>query len=314
MKVCDGVKTEEKPQKLKRILLPAAGIVLAAIAAAAVALQLGGGKALSKAQPDVHSGASAGAALTVNYTKPATTAEEYDRLYAACAQYMDAYSAPEEHGSVVDVTEDLFIDRDADAAAPNRAPRQDEYTEYDRAYFEDFLMVRYVSRSGSICVVGARLDGKTRTEVQLLDQDDFSSEHFSAAEDEAGKWKLWFGAGTKLEGELKETGAVSEETFVSCVGQCILDLMGGMEDDTRLISHFTEEGMASLTRIMQVLEIDPDCTVGIVLAEAGTSEPGLADLDRMYLRCEVLRGTDAAYLNLLIKLNDSMMIYDVDTI
>lgn len=289
-------------------------MVLAGIAATAIALSLRQGSTLSAAEGDVHRMAAAGAVLTVRYISPATTEEEYDLLYAACAQYMEAQSAPDTFGPVVDVTEEVFIDPDPETAAPDRTPLPNGYTEYDRAYFEDFLMVRYVSRSGDICVVGACLEGASRSEVRLLSQEEFSSEHFAAAAGEASSWKQWFGAGQKLEKELAESGTVSEETFVFCVGQCILDLMSGTENETRLNSHFTAEGMASLTRIIQVLEIDPDCSAGIVLAEAGTSEEGLEDLDRLYLRCELLCGDDAMYLNLLLKLNGSMQIYDVDTI
>ena len=308
--------TEQKPHKLKRILFPVLGVIVAGIAIAAVAIQLGQEEPVPSVEPDFHETAEIGTPLVVNFIQPATTKEEYALLYSACARYMESYSVPEEQVPVVDVTEDTFVDAEV-RPLPSEAPQMDVYTEYDRAYFEDFLMVRYVSCGGDIHVVGARLVGEDRTETELLDQDAFRSEHFSTIvmeEEEKDNWKLWPNSKQELEEELEETGTVSEETFVSCVGQCILDILSKTEDEERVLSHFTAEGTASLLRIMQVLEIDTDSSIGIVLAEMGASEPDLEIMDRLYLRCELLRGTEATYLNLLVKMNKDLMIYDVDTI
>ena len=130
----------------------------------------------------------------------------------------------------------------------------------------------------------------------------------------AGAGAVYSALEEKLNEELETTGMVSEETFVSCVGQCVLGILTGTEDEERIYSHFTPEGAASLLRIMQVLEIDAGCTVGVVLAEIGASEPGLEIMDRLYLRCEVVQGTKTGYLNLLVKLDKNLMVYDIDTI
>ncbi len=308
--------TEQKPHKLKQILFPALGAIIAVIAIAAVVIQLGQKEPAPAAESAYHEMADEHTPLVVNVTRPATTEEEYGLLYSTCAQYMESYSVPEEQVSVVDVTEDTFIDTE-ESPTLNTTPEPDVYTEYDRAYFEDFLMVRYVSQSGVIHVVGARLRGENRTETELLDQDDFSSEHFTAnVEENEGGWTLnfWPNSQKKLEEELEETGSVSEETFVSCAGQCILDILSKTEDAEKVISHFTEEGLASLLRIVQVLGINPEYTVSLGLAEMGASSLELDTMDRLYLRCELLRGTETTYLNLLVKLNENMMVYDVDTI
>ena len=307
--------TEQKPQKLKRFLFPVLGVVIAGIAVAAVAVQLGQKEPAPVPEPDFHETAEAGTPLVVKFTPPATTDEEYAMLYSACAQYMESHSTPKEQTPVVDVTEDTFIDTEEDPL-PSETPEPDVYTEYDRAYFEDFLMVRYVSQSGDIHVVGARLSGEDRSETEMLDQNAFRSEHFSKVveEEEEERKKLWPSSKEKLEEELEETGTVSEETFVSCVGQCILDILSKTEDEELVFSHFTEEGVASLLRIMQVMKINSDSSIGIVLAELGASGQDLGTMDRLYLRCELQQGTEVTYLNLLVKLNADFRVYDVDTI
>ena len=332
------MRTEQKPNKLKQILFPVLAVLLAGVA---VALVLGQQSTPENPQqaapgvetpaPDFHETASPVALLSVNFEHPATTEEEYELLYAACVRYMSAYSSAENTVPVVNVTEDTFIDTEEE---PSAEPSDDAaYTEYDRAYFEDFLMVRYVSRNGTICVVGARLSGENRAEVEILDQEDFRSEHFTTeaveedpvadVEEPKRNWLFWINnedevpteePEEKLIEELEETGSVSEETFVSCVGQCVLGLLSGTADEEKTYSHFTAEGAASLLRIMQVMEIDAGSTMGIVLAEVGASEPGMETMDRLYLRCEVLQGAKTVYLNLLVKLDHNLMVYDIDTV
>lgn len=308
---------EKKAHKLKQILAPVTGVIVAGIAIAIVAIQLGQNEPEVPVEiPGFHETAEEGTPLVVRFTQPVTTEEEYALLYSACTQYMEVHSAPEGQMPVVDVTEDTFIDTD-ETLLPSDIAEPDVYTEYDRAYFEDFLMVRYVSHGGDIRVVGARLVGEDRTETELLDQDAFRSEHFSKVveeEEKKDRWQFWLNSKEEFEEELEETGSVSEETFVACVGQCVLDLLSKTEYETRVLSHFTEEGMASLFRIMQVLNLDSSCSIGIVLAELGVSEPGIEIMDRLYLRCELLREAEAIYLDLLVKLNKDLLVYDVDTI
>ena len=314
--MCDSVITEQKTNKIKRILFPLLGVIITVVAIVVVAVQLGD-EPSSVSEPDFHETADKGTPLVVNFTQPATTDEEYALLYAACVQHMDMKISQTRQEPVVYVTEETFIDT-GDSSEPGETPEPDAYTEYDRAYFDDFLMVRYVSVNGDIYVVGARLGGEDRTEAVLLLQDDFSSEHFSAgSDDENGKGKAWQflrNSGADLEEEMEKNGSVSEESFVSCVGQCVLDILCRTEDEERISSHFTEDGSASLLRIMQVLEISENCSVTVVLAEAGASDPELETMDRLYLRCELTDGAETICLNLLLKLNGSMAVYDVDLI
>lgn len=309
--------TEQTPHKLKRILFPLLGVILAGLAIVLIALRPGAEEPVPSPEPDFHATAEVGTPLVVDFVFPATTDEEYARMHAACEQYMESHCNVEEQSPAVDVTEDTFIDTDS-TSVPDVTPEPNVYTEYDRGYFEDFLMVRYVSENGDIHVVGARLDRTNGAEIKLLDQRDFRSEHFSAGEEESEKkekkWKFWPNSEQELEEEMEKNGSVSEESFVSCVGQCILDILSSAEDEERVFSHFTEEGEASLLRIMQVMEIDADCSVSSVLAQMGASAPDLETMDRLYLRCKLQRGAEVTYLNFLVKLNENMMIYDVDTI
>ena len=113
---------------------------------------------------------------------------------------------------------------------------------------------------------------------------------------------------------MESSGAISEDTFVACIGQCTLELLTRAESWERILSHFTAEGMASLLRIVQVLEIGEECAVNLMLAEVGSTNHVLGTMDRMYLRCEVVDGGEPFYLNLLLKINANLLVYDVDLI
>ena len=317
--------TEQKPKKLKRVLFSLLGVIIVLLAAAAIMIQLRPAAeppAPTVEEPDFHENADAATPLVVNFAIPATTVEEYEQLYDAITGYVTSYSAPETQKSVVSVTEDTFIDRE-DASDPYVSEAEETYTEYDRSYFDDFLMVRYVSQSGTIHVVGARFGGTDGTTIELINQEDFVSDHFSAVEiveeEEASPgWKFWERTheevDEEIEKEMETKGSISEDSFIICIGQCILQLLAHGEDEERILSHFTDEGVASLLRIAQVFEVGDSGTVNILLAEAGATEPGLDTMNRMYVRCELTDGGESVYLNLLLKLNGNLLVYDVDLI
>lgn len=315
--------TELKPNKLKRVLFPLLGVVLALFAATAVALQLWSGReaeAHGTQEPDFHETADAATPLVVSFAKLATTEEEYDRLYTAVDEYIRSHGTPGIQSSVVAVTENTFIDEDGDSD-PFAAEEDEAYVEYDRLYFEDFLMVRYVAPNGAIHVMGARLGGKNGAEIELIEQADFQAEHFTAEDEAEGKKSGWLLLSRsheeleeEIETEMETVGSVSQDAFVACIGQCTLQLLAQAENEDRIFDHFTNEGMASVARIAQVLEIGEDSDVQILLAEVGATSPGLGSMNRLYLRCEVNGGEEVIYLNLLLKLNGNLLVYDVDLI
>ena len=312
----------EQTNKLKRVLFPVLGVILLIVAAVAVMAQLQPAAeppASAVEEPDFHETADAATPLVVNFIAPITTEEQYGLLYDMVDRYVITNLIPEWQDIVISVTEDIFIDREDDSD-PFSSREQENYTEYDRSYFKNLLMVRYVSQSGQIHVLGARFgEGDT---IELIAQDDFSSEHFAAevVEEEEKKktGKFWNRTHEeleeKVEAEMETVGSISEETFVACIGQCVIQLLSGAESEARIASHFTAEGMASLERIVQVLGISDKSNIDLLVAEVGTSDLALGTMNRMYLRCGVESEGESIYLNLLLKLNGNLLVYDLDLI
>lgn len=246
--------------------------------------------------------------LNVEFAPLTTTAEEYESLRAVCGEYILSHGGVAAEGSadpIVEVSEDTFVDHgeEPNAAEPEAAV---EYVEYDAAYFQDLMLTRYVSQNGELQVIAARIDRKNKGAISLLTQEELSSDLFALT-----GWEAWSSNLLPVE-ELTESGAVSEKVYMACIEQCVLKLLAGLSDHDALISHFTETGRSAVVRAGAILGIDQDCGLQVSLCLAGKSHLGKEVPDRVYLRCQVTRGEAVEYVNLLLKVNGDLKIFDVD--
>lgn len=259
--------------------------------------------------------------LLVDFEPLETTTEEYALLYDACSKYVSEHSSLQindaaSNSAAINVTENTFVDAEEETAEPDDH-EPGEYIEHDRAYFKDFLMIRYVSQNGVIQVVGARL---TRTEgaeseIELINQTDFNTGHFTAEEAQEEKEKGWsFWPTSEENEECVADNTVSEDVFVTCLSECMVGALTDTVDAEKFNSHFTVEGKAALLRIIQVLAIEADCSGEVVISGAGASDLANNTKDRVYLRCELINGDDVIYLDVLLKLNSDLMVFDIDII
>lgn len=303
-------RTKTKRNMILACLLGVAAIALIVL----VVVFVGKGTDALEQGNAYHDAEESSVPLLVDFDPLVTTEEEYSRMYDVCSEYIDGDQgkyAVASYSVGVNVTEDTFVDAEETPDGPG-PDEQDEYTEYDRAYFTDFLMVRYVSQSGAIQVIGTWLnrDGTEGTEIELVNQTEFSTSHFTVDQTETTGWTFWM----MTQEEVEEDSSVSEDVFVSCLGECVVGALTDSVDTQKLNSHFTAEGRADLLRIVQVLGIDAEQSIGVVLGAVGTSDLGNEAKDRVYLRCELLNGDGVTYLNLLIKLNSNLMVFDMDLI
>jgi len=244
--------------------------------------------------------------ISVEFAPLTTTSEEYDRLYAVCREYAQTLVAQDSAGMNVEIQEDTFVDAAVSSEESEQPVLNAGYVEYDRAYFENLLLVRYVSESGDIHLVAAQQSGRDQEEVELLLQEDFNYEQFHVVE--IDNWLTAF----KFKKEMRTAGVIEEDIFMNCVGRCLVVLLtDGESIDYR--DHFTQDGSKSVLRIRQLLQIE-NGTVEVVLSAAGKSALEQETMDRIYLRCGVTIDGNSDYVDILLKLNDDMMIYDVDLI
>lgn len=256
-----------------------------------------------------HHETEAGVPISVNFAALSTTEEEYGNMGAACEAYIQSLPLEKTvaavENSLIDVNEDTFIDAGAEPIETERAePAQ--YLEYDRIYFEDFLLIRYVNEFGELQVVGASLSDGRNSETEIVGQEEFCNNHFNKIDSDIWNIHLLF------TNEAQEPEGVSEETFIACVEKGVADMLAGQMEAETFFSHFTSSGETALLRIGQVLEIDANCTLEVQFGAAGKSDLSLETMDRLYLRYQVTRGQEINFLNVLVKLNQEMMVFDVD--
>ena len=252
------------------------------------------------------------ASITVEFSKITTLPEQYEQMSRECEAFLlseDAPAGPEtEADSLISVDESVYVDReDMVESAENELTVQ--YTEYDRVFFENMLMIRYVSQFGFVRVVGARLTEEGDKPVEILQINDLIGDYFQAEI----KWDDW-NILTAFEKEMEESDAVSGQAFIACVGQCIVRMLNGETDSNTFMSHFTADGELAVSRLKSALELDPACNVNVLLGAAGKSNLTGDGMDRLFFRIEVTSGEAVEVINILAKLDSSLLVFDLDII
>lgn len=244
-----------------------------------------------------------GASFTVEFISRTTTAEEYDALRTVCEGYRESSPklATTSNDAVV-VSEETFVD-----AGPPEGEYQPDapvYVESDAVYFEDLVLIRYVSQSGEHLTLAGGYD--ENGEAAALTMEELSDLQFRRE----GTWY----SDLLPEEERTDEGAVTEAAYLACVEQCVRKLLVGDMDYDALYSHFTEAGRNALLRVGQSGGFDGTAVTETLVCAAGASAPEESVADRLYLRCQVQMGERTAVLDLLLKLNSELMIFDVDLI
>ena len=275
----------------------AGGILLCAVALVAVLAQEQKAKETLCHGEDAVSGE-----WQVEFAEFTTTQEEYLCLYETCSKRVSsAEEAVDVASNVVEIIEDTFVDADEneDVATVDVVS---QYIEYDTAYFEDLLMVRCVDQSGNIQVIAAWLNREDGNTVELLDQEELDGSYFETV-------------------SLKRTAQeedgptlISEQAYLECVGSCVTGLLIGDFDEAAVEDHFTTVGREAVLRIGQALGISIRHELSVQMSAAGRSEFGKEMVDRLYLRCQVTKGREIQYINILLKLNSDLKVFDVDLI
>lgn len=278
---------ELKTGKLNQWTLLAAVVLFLAAAVLAAVLVMPGKKAeLEAAYTDVE-----GAIGTVRLANRTTSAEEYQILLAACDDYRKVV---EQSGSgiintTVVVSEETFVDTGAIEEPPEDPA---VYVESETVYFEGLVLVRYVSQWGGHLAFAACYDRDGCPVV--LSMDGLALEGFR----EPARLKA-------------KDGTVSEADFLAHVNACVNALLSGGEEPAVLGRLFTESGAAALRRAGQSVSGEG---AEVLLYALGSTDSRSPAADRIFLRCRVTAEGGPVVLDLLLKLNDALMIFDVDLI
>ena len=278
---------ELKTRKLNQWALPVAVVLFLAAAVIAAVLVVPD----KKAEPEAACTELQAAIGTVRLANRTTSAEEYQTLLAACN---DCREGAEQSGGVIAnttvvVSEETFVDTGAIEEQPGDPA---VYVESETVYFEGMVLVRYVSQWGDHLAFAACCDGDGCPVV--LSMDGLAVEGFrEPAQLKAGD------------------GTVSEADFLAYINDCVNALLSGGEEPSVMGQLFTESGKAALRRVGQSVGCEGS---EVLLSALGSTDSTAPATDRIFLRCRVTAEGGAAVLDLLLKLNDELMVFDVDLI
>lgn len=282
---------ELKTGKLnQRVLLAAVLLFLAAAAVAAVLVIPGSGALPETAYTEVDA-----AIGTVRFVNRTTSAEEYQTLLAACDACRETVEQSGIGGvnSAVVVSEETFVDS---GAAEEASQDPAVYVESETVYFEGLVLVRYVSQWGDHLAFAAGYD--TDGYPVVLSMDGLAME---GLDEPALRLKA-------------EDGVMDEKTFLDSVNECVNALLSGGEEPAALEMLFTESGAAALRRVGQSAGEGESRSSEILLCGIGSTSSDEMLADRIYLRCRVTVEEKSVVLDILLKLNDELMIFDEDLI
>lgn len=278
---------ELKTRKLNQWTLPVAVVLFLAAAVIAAVLVVPD----KKAEPEAACTELQAAIGTVRLASRTTSAEEYQTLLAACN---DCREGAEQSGGVIAnttvvVSEETFVDTGAMEEPPGDPA---VYVESETVYFEGIVLVRYVSQWGDHLTFAACYDGDGSPVV--LSMDGLALEGFRESPQLYAK-----------------DSTVSEAEFLAQINGCVNALLSGEKKPAVFVQLFTESGEAALCRVGQSVGSEG---AEVLLSALGSTDGTAPATDRIFLRCRVTAEGGAAVLDLLLKLNDELMVFDVDLI
>lgn len=246
-----------------------------------------------------------------------TTEEEFDVLRAACSEYLLSGELPGDSATNVDVAvaidEMLYADEalpeEEDEYSSKENGTHSTYAEYDSICFEDLLIVRFISDSGTIQVLGARFgDKKDNTLVEVFTQSELNENYF--APEAQTIWDAWSARNTPE----PAPDAVSQDQYLNYVAACVAALLQTGERSDEVSGCFTERGQTAVIRLSGAMGITDHTEMNLQVRALGKSEGSLDTADRIYLRYELKKATGSEYVSLILKLNRDRMIFDADVI
>lgn len=244
--------------------------------------------------------------LDIKFNDLITSKEVYNKLNKSCKQFVsegdnedtdwvsDGYT--KSNGKYIDT-------KKADRFRKGR--KLDEMNETGPIYLNDMLVMRYISDSGEMKVVAAKINESTG-EIKTSALNDW---RLTAKEkDEVSDWKNKSSKNTKITGTITEDAYLQDamSIFVSLVTQKDIDYTLKRE----ALQFFTEDGYNSMIKNPNRLLVDKN-SLEVKNIVAGKSSLENKNKDRVLLQMVV--GKDS-YVNVVIKLNKNNKIFDIDIV
>lgn len=244
--------------------------------------------------------------LDIKFNDLITSEEVYDKLNKSCKQFVsegdnedtdwvsDGYT--KSNGKYIDTKKQTGSEKEESL---------DEMNETGPIYLNDMLVMRYISDSGEMKVVAAKINestGEIKTSI-------LNNLRLTAKEkDEVSDWKNKSSKNTKIAGTITEDAYLQDvmSIFVSLVTQKDIDYTLKRE----ALQFFTEDGYNSMIKNPNRLLVDKN-SLEVKYIVAGKSSLENKNKDRVLLQLVVDKDS---YVNVVVKLNKNNKIFDIDIV
>lgn len=244
--------------------------------------------------------------LDIKFNDLITSKEVYNKLNKSCKQFVsegdnedtdwvsDGYT--KSNGKYIDTKKQTGSEKEESL---------DEMNETGPIYLNDMLVMRYISDSGEMKVVAAKINestGEIKTStlnnLRLADKE----------KDEVNDWKNKRSKNTKI------TGTITEDAYLQDVMSIFVSLVTQKDIDYTLkreaLQFFTEDGYNSMIKNPNRLLVDKN-SLEVKYIVAGKSSLENKNKDRVLLQLVVGKNS---YVNVVVKLNKNNKIFDIDIV
>ena len=250
-----------------------------------------------------------------------TTEKEYDILRKACNDYIDTLESDTIVDVNVAVSEDTFVDNTesldifdlpkAMENTPEYYSTESDMVETGPVYFNDLIIIRYINDEGQLKVVAGQFN-KDKSDVILLNQSDINTESVLGEVNDTEN--------QELNAEDINSKQMSEAEYINTVSDCIVSLLKSRNSTeeqsaiSKLLAYFTSDGKNAMTKSKEAISLNTSSDVEMIFGAAGKSDTSKTIKDRIYLRYKITDYSGESYVNLIIKLNNYLRIFDIDMI
>lgn len=237
-----------------------------------------------------------------------TTEEQYGLLRTKCNEEIenDNQKADLTVDVNVPISEPTYVDNSVDIANGSREYTKRQLVETGPIYFNDMLMVRYINSDGIMRVVSAAFSNEEKTSIEILEQSDISDSEYSPKYSQEQEEQ----SNTEPSNTLSEKHYVNE--IVSCIEEMLTPGTSISDYIDTVTSYFTVEGKTSVESGRDFLKLNDGSQVNRVYWVAGKSDTSKTIKDRIYVQYLIKSNGQEKLVNIVVKLNQNLRIFDID--
>ena len=237
-----------------------------------------------------------------------TQDSEYTTLRQACNSFREQVAVNPDIKVRVDtiVNEEKFVDTTPGTKQLEIGSKS--MVETGPIYFQNMLMIRYINETGELKVLTALQDAKQENKIKVVNQSELKEYINQTIKTQATK------------ATTTNTNIITEESYLYIIGITVIQLLQANTEDKinsaeeMAIKYFTIDGAETVSSDKEIMAINDASIVSVNYAVAGKSDTALNNKDRVYMQIKVGDEGKERLIDIVLKLNSNLKIFDIDVI